>query len=148
MKKYIDADKLFEMLERMAQVECEINMRTITIQEIQGLIVSLQMEQQEPVKGKFVFPKFLYARTLDNKTIDVSYGPQDMTAIEYVRNDFVGQPEVDFEKELIAYHNENFSPCENGILMSEESGRELDYNDYKAIARHFYELGLNARKEE
>ena len=56
-------------------------------------------DQPEDSKGKFVFPKFLYARTTDNKTIDVSYVPQSMDAIEYVRNDYVEeQPEVDLEK--------------------------------------------------
>jgi len=58
------------------------------------------------------------------------------------------QPKMDIDKELISYYNEHFSPCENGILLSEESGRELDGNDYEYVARHFYELGLNARKEE
>ena len=58
------------------------------------------------------------------------------------------QPKMDIEKELISYYNEHFSPCENGILLSEESGRELDGNDYESIAHHFYKLGLNAKKEE
>jgi len=47
MKKYIDADKLFVMLEKMTQDEGEINTKTTTIREIQGLIVSLQMAQPE-----------------------------------------------------------------------------------------------------
>lgn len=58
-------------------------------QIVRSIITSLQQEQPEDSKGKFVFPKFLYARTKDNKTIDVSYVPQSMDAIEYVRNDYV-----------------------------------------------------------
>jgi hypothetical protein len=43
----------------------------------------------ETPKTKFVFPKYLYARTTNNKTIDVSYAPQDMNAVEYVQSDLV-----------------------------------------------------------
>lgn len=57
------------------------------------------------------------------------------------------QQEVDLEKEIDAYFNEHFSPCVDGTLMSEETGMELGASDYDKIARHFYELGLNARKE-
>lgn len=59
-------------------------------------VTSFQQEQPEVQNGKFVFPKYLYARTKDSKTIDMSYAPQDMTAVEYIRNDFVEQeqPEV------------------------------------------------------
>jgi hypothetical protein len=56
--------------------------------------------------------------------------------------------EIDLDVEMISYYNEHFSPCENGVLLSEESGRELDCNDYESIARHFYELGLKARKDD
>ena len=46
-----------------------------------------EQEQPELVKGKFVFPNFLYARTVDNKTIDVSYAPQSLDAVEYIKNE-------------------------------------------------------------
>lgn len=63
----------------------------------------LRQEQpvENPKKSKFVFPKFLYARTTDNKTIDVSYAPQNMEATEYIRNDFVKpeQPVEDIKRE-------------------------------------------------
>lgn len=42
-------------------------------------------------RSKFVFPKFLYARTTNNKTIDVSYAPQSLDAVEYIRSDFLQQ---------------------------------------------------------
>lgn len=58
------------------------------------------------------------------------------------------QPEVDLKKEMDSYFNEHFSPCVDGTLISERTGMEIDGNDYDDIARHFYELGLNARKEE
>ncbi len=65
-----------------------------------NVLTSLQQEQPESSKGKLVFPNFLYARTVDNKTIDVSYAPQSMDAVEYIKNDPIEQPEVDLEKEI------------------------------------------------
>jgi len=55
--------------------------------------------------------------------------------------------EVDLEKELVCYHNENFSPCNDGTLLSCETGAELAWCDYECIAKHFYELGLKAKGE-
>lgn len=48
------------------------------------------------------------------------------------------QPEVELERELCEYYNKaEFGPSE-----------AIEYETHKEIARHFYELGLNARKEE
>lgn len=38
-------------------------------------------------KSKFVFPDKLYARTNDNITLDISYAPQTLEAVEYTRTD-------------------------------------------------------------
>lgn len=38
-------------------------------------------------KSKFVYPEKLYARCKDNKTLDISYAPQNMEAVEYTRTD-------------------------------------------------------------
>ena len=38
-------------------------------------------------KRKFVYPDRLYARCKDNKTLDISYAPQTMEAVEYTRTD-------------------------------------------------------------
>ena len=95
MKKYIDSEKLIaEINNRLMSVNLEELRnfgchRVWAYNDVKDLITSLQQEQPEVQNGKFVFPKYLYARTKDNKTIDMSYAPQDMTAIEYVRNDFV-----------------------------------------------------------
>lgn len=159
-------------------------------------VEEFKQEQSEAQDGKFVFPKYLYARTKDNKTIDMSYAPQDMTAVEYIRNDFVEQkqpeneekiinffdavgdcgfsqhdilllkniwketgcpppksqvadaskmeqPEVDLEKE-IDKEWEDCGPIDEG--MGYESALLIS-EQFHQIARHFYELGLNARKE-
>lgn len=47
------------------------------------------------------------------------------------------QPQIDLEKELTTYYD---SPLWDGEPVS--------WMTYTRIARHFYELGLNAKKEE
>lgn len=98
-------------------------------------------ETPEILNGKFVFPKFLYAQTTDNKTIDVSYAPQSLDAIEYIRSDSLQreQPEVDFETEYAKFSNDTDA----------QYPFPIDLSDYREFALHFYELGKhNARKEE
>ena len=84
-----------------------------TIEGIDSLLrqvkKKLQQEQPESSKGKFVFPKFLYARTTNNKTIDVSYAPQSLDAVEYIRNDSLQQ-----EQDSIA---ERFARIVRGNLI-------------------------------
>lgn len=43
------------------------------------------MKANEAPKSKFVYPDKLYARTNDNITLDISYAPQTLEAIEYTR---------------------------------------------------------------
>ena len=45
------------------------------------------MKANEVPKSKFVYPEKLYARCKDNKTLDISYAPQNMEAVEYTRTD-------------------------------------------------------------
>ena len=45
------------------------------------------MEANKAPKSKFVYPDKLYARCKDNKTLDISYAPQNMEAVEYTRTD-------------------------------------------------------------
>ena len=139
MAKYIDAEKLAKAIEDKG-LDCSFALKMERLDTL-ALIDSLQQEQSESSKGKFVFPNFLYARTVDNKTIDVSYVPQSMDAVEYIKNDHTEQPEVDFEKEL---------KNERAILLDDAFGPMNGEQSLavKNFARHFYELGLNARKEE
>ena len=85
----------------------------------------IQKEQPKEQSGKFVFPKYLYARTKDNKTIDMSYAPQDMTAIEYIRNDFVQQeqPEVD----VVTEYDEQFD-SDPVVKTREENDCTIHFN--------------------
>lgn len=58
------------------------------------------------------------------------------------------QLEVDLEKEIDDYIAFNFSEAADGILLSDANGTELQITDVSQIARHFYKLGLNARKKD
>ena len=108
--KYIDAERLICLLDakykdfmEKAKIKgyttLQYQYMADGIDIAEQLIDSLQQEQQEKKEVKFVFPKFLYARTTNNKTIDVSYAPQSLDAVEYIRSDFLQQeqPEVDLE---------------------------------------------------
>ena len=56
--------------------------------------------------------------------------------INLIRSFQQEQPEVDLEKELDRYLRGEFQQTAGG-----------NFNNYIQVARHFYELGLNARKE-
>ena len=54
------------------------------------------------------------------------------------------QPEVDLEKELGRWRHKHFKGKRDG----DYSGEYLERESQLDLARHFYELGLNAKKEE
>jgi len=60
-------------------------------------------------KSKFVYPDKLYARTNDNITLDISYAPQTLEAVEYVRTDtFIEKAcewfrRVDYDDSILPY---------------------------------------------
>ena len=45
------------------------------------------MKANEAPESRFVYPDKLYARTNNNITIDISYAPQTLEAVEYTRTD-------------------------------------------------------------
>ena len=156
--KYINSEKMIAEIERRIDLICTTEgvVQRDKLQEYEALrdigdfIISLQQEQPEVQNGKFVFPKYLYARTKDNKTIDMSYAPQDMTAVEYIRNDFVQQeqPEVDLDKKTIIDYVHNHYHYDKDFDGYGHSNLRPVFTreDLTELARYFYELGLNAKK--
>ena len=58
------------------------------------------------------------------------------------------RPEVDLGKEVKGYIRDNFTITDEVAQIPEEERRYSMWEDDMAtFARHFYELGLNARKE-
>jgi hypothetical protein len=47
-------------------------------------------------ESKFVYPDKLFARTNNNITIDISYAPQTLEAVEYTRTDAFIEKACDF----------------------------------------------------
>lgn len=140
MREYIDAEKLRNFLSEIKKV-CPINDderhgRHCVIIEIEEFIDSLQQEQPEVPNGKFVFPKYLYARTKDNKTIDMSYAPQNLAAVEYVRNDFIEQeqPEVDLDA-LVNEAFDKYGSVDGYGQLSVSFNRAELYSFIKKIAK-------------
>ena len=56
------------------------------------------MKANEAPKSKFVYPDKLYARTNNNITLDISYAPQTLEAVEYTRTDAFIEKAADYIK--------------------------------------------------
>lgn len=142
MTKYIDVERLKAEIERMREINRKaleaghieagvFHGRAQTLNYLFEFIDSPRQEQPESSKVKFVFPNFLYARTVDNKTIDVSYAPQSMEAVEYIKNDPTEQPEVDLEEEMDRYFD----------TMQVFEHENIFEETFHKIARHFFKRG-------
>ena len=59
------------------------------------------MKPNETLESNFVYPNKLYARTKDNITLDISYAPQTLEAVEYTRTDAV----IEKACEWLRYNN-------------------------------------------
>ena len=68
-------------------------------------------------KSKFVYPDKLYARTNDNITLDISYAPQTLDAIEYTRTETFIEKACEFWKD----HLEGYDIFGSDIERSIES---------------------------
>lgn len=145
MRKYIDAEKLkYEIEKRNLS-----NYHTTTEgyeEELYEIIASLQQEQPEDI--------VVVARTFLDALSKTPYNNKPITDAqiiikqlllffenpkEYNPDAILEQPEVDLEKEYKTWWN-SISGKINVEHIMEWYMHET--------ARHFYELGLNARKEE
>ena len=61
------------------------------------------MKANEAPKRKFVYPDKLYAMTNNNITLDISYAPQTLEAVEYVRTDAFIEKAVSFIRNCTTY---------------------------------------------
>jgi len=58
------------------------------------------------------------------------------------------QPEVDLDKEIEEQINMYYNECEKKLNQMSDDDTDIGFLTLNSFARHFYELGLNARKEE
>ena len=145
MTKYIDAEKLkaeIEVLKRRKgflpfdnfEITEAYMARGVqfTCDDIVNIITSLQQEQ----------PGCVYGRTLEERKKYCKF----CSAVCKARID-LKQPEVDLEKEIHEYfegwRTNWYSETEE---LLKNNGCTVDIDDVKEVARHFYNLGFNARK--
>ena len=88
-------EEIYSYLEKQTDYLSSTRVETFsdgtTVRHSIGYLEKGKEQQQEKKEVKFVFPKFLYARTTNNKTIDMSYAPQSLDAVEYIRSDSLNQ---------------------------------------------------------
>lgn len=141
--KYIDGDKLIAEIERWRDKakekynESTYSMgRCDALAEFRNHIVSLQQEEPERI-----CPRCVYYNRIDDMC-ECPHGGMEYFINEngvYKCNMFEKveqqeQPEVDLERDAVQF-------CF-------DKGLNVTPYQAKTIARHFYELGLNVRKEE
>ena len=61
------------------------------------------MKANKAPKSKFVYPGKLYARCNNNKTLDISYVPQSMEAVEYTHTDVFIEKACEWWKNELTY---------------------------------------------
>lgn len=142
--KYIDAEKLKrfvgELKERAKRNRCDSwGIVPDALEEVEGFIASLQQEQSEcssslvdidAVRENFITEVY---RVLDaDPTNDRANAI--INAFDSFPTVFQEQPEVDLEKEVQRWKNKHGAVGMDDLWLK--------------FARHFYELGLNARKEK
>ena len=62
-------------------------------------------------KSKFVYPDKLYARTENNKTLDISYAPQTLEAVEYTCTDAFIEKVSGWLKDCATFTDMNGKKC-------------------------------------
>ena len=148
--KYIDAEKLIAEIERLKKETpigiCEYdkgeeNGRMEVLTSLQSTIASLQQEQ--PNKYETALEKareWMPNVNQGGHTILIDIFPELGEGLDHrYGGRKQGQPEGNFKKE----YNEQWGGYTHDGLSA-----TIDRAEFEQIARHFYELGLNARKEK
>lgn len=78
------------------------------------------MKANEAPKSKFVYPDKLYARTNDNITLDISYAPQTLEAVEYIRKDA-------FIEKAAEWLNNFYNEDTHSYLIDEDIEKFINY---------------------
>lgn len=139
MSKYIDAEKLKERVTRLI-ASARQNDWPIAEDYLRRVIDTIDSLQQEPRFPQYdnIVEKVFGAGNLEGWERDEAEMLVALAKEELLKSLQKEQPEVDLLKALDDYYNKaEFGP-----------GDAIEYETHKSIAHHFYELGLNARKEE
>lgn len=157
MSKYIDADRLIGYIEKLKIIFEKIlaidnsrkeffrGKKEMANQTI-GLITSLKQKQSDTDRDDGKFVKILvrkeYAELLQKLGDEIQSGQFSFIGAMNQQE----QPEIDLEKEIINY----FQGLWPGIETPEQCNTDMHFTPsaIMRLARYFYELGYNARKEE
>lgn len=141
--KYIDSEKLIAEIKRRIEEYNIQSLRGAELADICSFITSLQQEQPEVGLDVSRFCQPISKNIVD--CIAEHYWEmlgeeekEDTKAIEASSQQ--KQPEVDLEKEIS-------DTCRGYRIRGDFDGTELNKHDIENIARHFYELGLNAKNK-
>lgn len=152
--KYIDSEKLITEIERRKNEYREFaqkrgysclgnsaRIKAVEDEEILSIITSLQQEQPEAIekiRTDAALIGFHLACGNGDKTIGECIELWKPIIIDSIKHERTEVDEVDLERELCEYYNkEEFGPSD-----------AIEYETHKDIARHFWNKGYNARKEE
>jgi len=125
-KKYIEADRLKAKIESLKSLEypCDNSEQNFgfeyALDRLSDSLDSLQQEQP--------------CNTCTNDKGCVTCKDGEL---------WEGKPEVDLEKEI-----EDFLASEDSTSYENAGAYKVSFKDPKKVARHFYELGKQAKKEE
>lgn len=146
MNKYIDADKLIELVKEWRNKQ--MGFAWDAVNKVLKIIAALQQEQPKFKVGDTIHKKgentvfpMVIERISDGDYVCVTEHQQSFINIKF-QGDYElveqEQPEVDIDKIIgQTYHDGSVADTS-----------DMDHVDYENIARYFYELGLNARKEK
>ena len=148
MSKYIPAEKLIAEIERQMGllpkeqgISINLDWARNTLVSLHQFITSLQQEQPEV---DLVAELKHHISTTPKEQLEKEWkelepwGNIGPTVQEFL---YGKQPEVDLEKEIEEWWQNWVSPPRNEYAV-------FNKEEFINIVRHFYELGLNARKEE
>lgn len=148
--KYIDAEKLIAEIERRIKeldeqiVDIYDSKAILRKDELQRLLSIIDSLQQEQPKVDLVAELKHHLATTSKEQLEKEWkelepwnniGP---TVQEFL---YGKQPEVDLEKEVGDFWDTVYG-------KDRRYTRSINIYDFRNFARHFYELGLNARKGE
>lgn len=156
MSKYIDADKLRSVLQNTInsmkekdakgeRYDASLNGKLSICEELLGCIDSLQQEPRFPQYDNIV-EKVFGAGNLEGWERDEAEILVALAKEELLKSLQQEQAEVELERELRDYFSKWGYNIYNGAITM-DNGIVVTLSSIQNVARHFYELGLNARKK-
>jgi hypothetical protein len=152
--KYIHADKLIAEIERrLKRYDPDYTSAGSELKELLSFVASIKQEQpdnEDIDKVAQELYEHLYELKRRNNVPTNLYDKQEIidlwkAGIEYAYNHpRQEQPEVDLDDNFIFDEIMSVYDSNNCLPPRDEESLEM----LEIVARHFYELGLNARKEE